>query len=268
VLVISLLIAGVFGTIWFLRSENGYPPIVFEKIAAAVEHGRDSLPGWLADWLPSNSDDLRDALESGLREHVRELELAGMGAGRLLAEILVGMVIGAMIAVRSVAPPGRQKSLARALLARLERFGDSFRNVVFAQLRITAINAALTAIYLLVVLPTFGVHLPLTKTLIAVTFFAGLLPIIGNLLSNSLIVMVSLSVSFSVAVASLIFLIVIHKLEYFLNAHIVGTKINARSWELLVAMLAMEAAFGLAGLIAAPIYYAYLKRELVEQGWV
>ena len=31
---------------------------------------------------------------------------------------------------------------------------------------------------------------------------------------------------------------------------------------LLVAMLLMEAAFGLAGLIAAPIYYAYLKGEL------
>ena len=34
--------------------------------------------------------------------------------------------------------------------------------------------------------------------------------------------------------------------------------------ELLVAMLVMEAAFGVAGLIAAPVYYAYLKRELAD----
>ena len=34
----------------------------------------------------------------------------------------------------------------------------------------------------------------------------------------------------------------IHKLEYFLNARIVGTQIRARAWELLIAMLAMEAA--------------------------
>ena len=66
----------------------------------------------------------------------------------------------------------------------------------------------------------------------------------------------------AVGAAALGFLILIHKLEYFLNARIVGTQIRSRAWELLVAMLAMEAAFGLAGLIAAPIYYAYLKGEL------
>ena len=68
--------------------------------------------------------------------------------------------------------------------------------------------------------------------------------------------------------ASLAFLIVIHKLEYFLNARFVGTRIEARAWELLLAMLLMEAAFGVAGLIAAPIYYAYLKDELVAAGLV
>jgi predicted PurR-regulated permease PerM len=48
-----------------------------------------------------------------------------------------------------------------------------------------------------------------------------------------------------------------------LNARIIGGQIEARAWELLLAMLAMEAAFGLPGVIAAPIFYAYLKRELV-----
>ncbi|HEX5307353.1 MAG TPA: hypothetical protein VFW82_14835, partial [Dyella sp.] len=57
-------------------------------------------------------------------------------------------------------------------------------------------------------------------------------------------------------------LVLIHKLEYFLNARIVGTQIRSSAWELLIAMLVMEAAFGLPGLVAAPIYYAYLKREL------
>jgi predicted PurR-regulated permease PerM len=78
----------------------------------------------------------------------------------------------------------------------------------------------------------------------------------------------ALSISVWVAVAALGFLVVIHKLEYFLNARIIGTQIRARSWELLVAMLVMEAAFGLAGLIAAPVYYAYLKSELETEGMV
>ncbi len=34
---------------------------------------------------------------------------------------------------------------------------------------------------------------------------------------------------------------------------------------LLIAMLVMEAAFGIPGLIAAPIFYAYFKEELREK---
>jgi predicted PurR-regulated permease PerM len=109
------------------------------------------------------------------------------------------------------------------------------------------------------------VHLPLAKTVLVITFLVGLLPVVGNLLSNAIIVILSLSVSLPVAIASLIFLVVIHKLEYFLNAHMIGTQVHAHAWELLLAMLVMEAAFGIPGLIAAPIYYAYIKDELVSR---
>jgi hypothetical protein len=119
-----------------------------------------------------------------------------------------------------------------------------------------------------IVLPLLGIELPLVKTMIAVTFIAGLVPVLGNLVSNAVVVIVSLSVSPYVALGSLIYLVAIHKLEYFLNARLVGTRIEAGAWELLLAMLLMEAAFGVAGLIAAPIYYAYLKDELMGAGWV
>ena len=107
-----------------------------------------------------------------------------------------------------------------------------------------------------------GVHLPLVKTMIAITFVVGLIPVAGNLISNTIIVIVSLSQSLGVAIASLVYLVVIHKLEYFLNARIVGGQIRAYVWELLIAMVMMEAAFGIAGIVAAPIYYAYIKTEL------
>ena len=58
---------------------------------------------------------------------------------------------------------------------------------------------------------------------------------------------------------------IIHKLEYFVNARIIGTQIRARAWELLIAMLVMEAAFGVPGVIAAPIFYAYIKDELTSR---
>jgi predicted PurR-regulated permease PerM len=63
-------------------------------------------------------------------------------------------------------------------------------------------------------------------------------------------------------VTSLVFLIVIHKLEYFVNARVMGGPIQARAWELLLAMLIMDAIFGVAGIVADPIYYACAKKEL------
>jgi len=98
--------------------------------------------------------------------------------------------------------------------------------------------------------------------MIALTFVMGLLPIVGNLVSNTVVIIISLSYSLPLALGSLAFLVVIHKLEYFVNARIVGTQIKAAAWELLLAMLVMEAAFGIPGVIAAPVFYAYAKAEL------
>ena len=53
-----------------------------------------------------------------------------------------------------------------------------------------------------------------------------------------------------------------------MNARIIGARIRARAWELLVAMLVMDAWFGIPGLIASPIYYAYGKDELTKRGLI
>jgi len=63
-------------------------------------------------------------------------------------------------------------------------------------------------------------------------------------------------------------MVVIHKLEYFLNARIIGAHVNARAWELLTAILVMETLFGLYGVVAAPVFYAYVKKELRDRDWV
>ena len=267
-LIVGLVTVAILGAVEFFRSDAGSLPMLFQKMADIVEGARGALPAWLVESLPIGADELRGALSHWLREHAPEVRLVGTEAGIAFAHILVGMVIGAMVSLREAAPAHAQQPLARALVERAARLGESFRRVVFAQLRISALNTVFTGVFLVVLLPLAGVHLPLTKTLIGVTFVAGLLPVIGNLISNAVIVVVSLALSPYVAFASLVFLIVIHKLEYFLNARIVGSQISAQAWELLLAMLAMEAAFGLPGVVAAPIYYAYAKRELADRGLV
>jgi predicted PurR-regulated permease PerM len=216
----------------------------------------------------SSGDDVKEAIVLWLRNHAGEVQLVGKQAGRALAHVLVGMVIGAIVSLHEAQPIRLARPMAQALTERARRLGDAFGRIVFAQVRISAINTAFTTVYLALLLPLFGVDLPLTKALIVITFVAGLLPVLGNLISNTVIVIVSLSQSIEVAAGSLFFLVAIHKLEYFLNARIVGSRIHAHAWELLLAMLVMEAAFGLPGVMAAPIYYAYLKNELENRGLV
>ncbi len=216
----------------------------------------------LVNNLPDSVDDLRKGAIELMRKHAGTLQLAGKGAVRVFVHILIGLVLGAIVALSRTRPAHQMGPLSAALSLRCQRLAEAFHNIVFAQIKISLINTVFTAIFLLGVLPLMGIHVPLAKTLVVVTFVVGLLPVVGNLISNTAIAVAGLSVSLGVGIAALVFLILIHKLEYFLNARIVGTQIRARAWELLVAMLLMEAAFGLSGVIAAPIYYAYLKSEL------
>jgi len=270
---VLLLVAGAigaaaFGVVVFMGSEGGSLSLLLARMADILESSRAQLPQWLADSLPSGAQGISDGAGEWLREHAADLQRIGKETGHNLAHIVFGMIIGALASLREAYGKETGGPLSRALAERVSRLGEAFRRVVFAQVRISAINTVFTALYLGVALPLFHVSLPLTKTMIVVTFVAGLLPVVGNLISNSVIFVVSLAHSPSVAVSSLVFLVVIHKLEYFLNARIVSARISARAWELLTAMLVMESAFGLAGLVAAPICYAWLKDELVRRGLI
>ena len=263
--VVGAVTGAVLGVLAFMGSEGGSFAALLAKMAEIIETSRSTLPAWLADLLPRDGEALRERASHWLREHAAELQLIGKETGHMLAHVLIGMVIGGMVSLREGAASGTSGPLALALAERIFRLGEAFRRVVFAQVRISALNTLFTALYLGALLPLFGVHLPLTKTMIVVTFLAGLLPVVGNLISNSVIFVVSLAHSPGVAISSLAFLVVIHKLEYFLNARIVGAQIRASAWELLTAMLVMESCFGLAGLVAAPICYAWLKDELASR---
>lgn len=260
-----LSLALIFGVIELISVLTDRPEglvAVMRKMAEAVERVSQQLPPWIVAYIPNSGQDLDTMVAQSLRDHARDLLRLTTDVGRVLVHIVIGLVIGGMIAIADLTEKPGRGPLAKALGERARLLALSFRRVVFAQVRISALNTVLTAIYLAIVLPSFGIHLPLTKTMIVVTFVVGLLPVIGNLISNTIISIISLSLSFYVMLGSLAFLILIHKLEYFINAKIVGTQIHARAWEILIAMLVMEAAFGVPGVIAAPVFYAYLKAEL------
>lgn len=243
--------------------ENGVVSLM-RQMASIIEDSRSALPGWANEYLPANAEALKATAVSALRDNASLLKTLGGDVGRALVHILVGMILGALVALNEAMPDRERKPLARLWVEQVRRFGAAFRRVVFAQVRISALNTTLTWLYLAVILPLCGVHLPLVKTMVVLTFVLGLIPVIGNLMSNTIIAVISLSNSLVMMFVSLGYLVVIHKLEYFVNAKIIGSRIQAKAWELLTMMLLMESAFGIPGVIAAPIIYAYVKRELTD----
>ncbi len=262
----------------FWRGHVGNLPDIYQKMADALETTRAALVKQnLGSLLPGMDDasPLSEHMTRWLREHQAALKHAGAEGGRLLLHLLLGVVIGLLVFFEPAAPEGStsakllakplDRPLARALAARVDRFAEAFQSILFAQVEISAINTVLTILFLFAVQPLFGVHLPFRGTLVAVTFVAGLIPIAGNLVSNSIIVIVSLGVSPWAAAGALAFLVAVHKAEYFLNAKIVGSRIGASAWEILLAIVAFEVAFGAVGVVLAPIIYAWVKRELVDR---
>ncbi len=138
---------------------------------------------------------------------------------------------------------------------RFRAFYRSFATVMGAQIIISAINTGLTSIFVL------AVGLPHAVVVIGFTFLCGLLPVVGNLISNTLIVGISFTLSPQMALASLLFLIVIHKLEYFLNSKIIGDRIRNPVWLTLLGLIVGEKLMGIPGMILAPVVLNYLKME-------
>ncbi|RZI92321.1 MAG: AI-2E family transporter [Variovorax sp.] len=233
---------------------------LLDYIARTILELRQKLPPEMAGYLPAAAGDVQYMVANYLRTQAGSLAVAGRAWLNALLFAYVGLIIGGLAAV--TAPPLQRRPLAAQMHRRISTFGDAFRQIVAAQFWIAAFNTMLTAIFLLFLLPLWDLRLPYTPALITLTFLAGLIPIVGNLLCNAVLTLVGLSVSPLTAAACLIFLIVIHKAEYVINAKVVGSRTHMAVWELLSVMFVAEAVFGPAGLVAAPLFYAYLKKEL------
>ncbi len=259
ILVATALVLAGFGLHVLLRNRLGVHDLLLQ-MSDIIESARSWLPAMISEKLPQQ-DDLLASTGALLRQHAAEIGTFGLGALKNIGYALIGILLGSMFAISTRIETHKLGPVSTRLLEQFLAIENAFWRVISAQVRISALNTLLTAIYLLMILPAFDIRLPFTKTLIAVTFIAGLLPVIGNLISNTMITIISVSQSLIVAIGSLAFLIVIHKLEYFVNARFVGQQINAKPHEILVMMLLMEKLFGPAGVVAAPVFYAWLKSE-------
>jgi len=270
---VALLAAAVALLVMMLRRGAGNVPEMMEQMAEILGSVRLWMGGLGRQFIPevmTDAEEFKVIAQGWLKTHAQTLRAGSVWLGVGLVHIIMGGLLAILVFFRHVTHHDAENRgpLARHLVEKVDRLAHAFGRVAMAQVKISAVNTTLTALYLLVALPLFGIRVPFASTLVVVTFLCGLIPVIGNLISNTVITILSMGVSIGCAVASLAYLVVIHKLEYLINARIVGGETDSQAWEILLAIIIGETAFGVGGIVLAPIIYAFLKRELRDRGLV
>ncbi|MEA2489860.1 MAG: hypothetical protein QOH21_1652 [Acidobacteriota bacterium] len=269
----AIVAAGIALTVTMLRRGAGNVPAMMEQMADILGSVRLWLGGLGSQMIPevlTDAEDFKITIVAWLKTHAQTLRAGGMWIGVGLVHTIMGVLLAILVFFRHVTKQDEvnRGPLARQLVEKVDRFAHAFGRVAMAQIKISAVNTTLTALYLLVILPLCGIRVPFATTLVVITFLCGLIPVLGNLISNAVITILSLGVSPATAIASLSFLVVIHKLEYLINSRIVGGETDSQAWEILLAIIVGETAFGVGGVVMAPILYAFIKRELRDRGLV
>jgi predicted PurR-regulated permease PerM len=269
----AVLAAAVALTATMLRRGAGNLPEMMEQMAEILGSVRLWLGGLGRQFIPevmTDAENFKLAIMTWLKTHAQTFRAGGLWLGIGVFYMIMGGLLAILVFFRHVThhDDADRGPLARHLIEKVDRFAHAFSRIATAQIKISAVNTLLTGLYLLVLMPLFGIRIPFATTLVVITFVCGLIPVLGNLISNTVITILSMGVSIGTAAASLTFLVLIHKLEYLVNSRIVGGETDSQAWEILLAIIVGEAAFGIGGVVMAPIVYAFVKRELRDRGLV
>jgi predicted PurR-regulated permease PerM len=266
VLFVIVIALAFWGFVVFLRHTTG-------------REGRDSLMKIVENSLPramtfaeqngiqlpfDDMDSLKLLVVERIRGQMKYLGNFAKVASKEFVFLLIGVVVAGSLFLNPAMDLERGRHRLRnnlytlttdEIVKRFQSFYISFETVMGAQMIIALINTAATAIF------TMATNLPYAPIVIGVTFLCGMLPIIGNIISNSIITLIAFTVSPEKAITALVFLIVLHKLEYFLNSKIIGSRINNPVWLTLLGLILAERLMGVPGIVLAPVILHFIKVE-------
>ena len=139
---------------------------------------------------------------------------------------------------------------------RLRIFYIYFRRVMGGQVIIALINTVISSVAI------FALDLHHPFLMIFVVFFCGLFPVVGNLMSNSVLTINAfVSTGMWGTVFCLVLLVGVHKLEYILNSKIIGGIVHLPMVVSLGALIFCEVLLGISGLILAIPLVLFVRHE-------
>jgi len=153
-------------------------------------------------------------------------------------------------------PDSLMTFLFKFMQMRLRIFYVYFRRVMGGQVLIALINTLISSVVI------FGLHLRHPFLMIFVVLFCGLFPVVGNLMSNSVLTINAFVATGMVGtLICLVLLVGVHKLEYILNSKIIGGIVHLPIAVSLGALIFCEVLLGIPGLILAIPLALFVRQE-------
>ncbi len=234
------------------------------RVAKVVVETRETLPQrmesikdnelflQLKDHLPDG-----DQLAERASHYGEEIAKSAAELGHFAIAFVIGLVLAIVFffdrekvfAFRDLLP---HISIFSTLLRWAEHAAEAVSLMVQVQLLVAGVNALLTLPVLLLI----GVHH--VPALMVLIFVAGLIPVVGNLISGGVLMLVAFQAKGVPGVLIFVALtFVLHKVEaYYLNPRLTSRHVKLPSFLLILSLIACEHLFGIVGLfLSFPILF-------------
>lgn len=234
------------------------------RLAALVVETRETLPQRIATmrehpWFQQLQQHLPDSedLAQSAEHYAADVAKSAAAIGRGFLSALIGLILAVVYFLDEERIRAFRDSLApRSLFGTLVRWCEHLAEAVSLTVQLQLVVAAVNAVLTLPVLLLIGVpHVPALMVLI---FVSGLIPVVGNLISGAVLIVLAYQVKGWLGVGLFVVLtFVLHKIEsYYLNPRLTARHVALPGFVLILSLLAWEHLLGFAGLfVSFPALY-------------
>ncbi|MFZ5439073.1 MAG: AI-2E family transporter [Myxococcota bacterium] len=234
------------------------------RLATLVVETRETLPARIAavrehPWYQQLQQHLPDSedLAQSAEHYAADVAKSAAAIGRMFLSALIGLILAIVYFLDEERIRAFRDSLApRSMFGTLARWFEHLAEAVSLTVQLQLVVAALNTVLTLPVLWLISVpHVPALMVLI---FLSGLIPVVGNLISGAVLVVLAYQVKGWLGVGLFVVLtFVLHKIEsYYLNPRLTARHVALPGFVLILSLLAWEHLLGFAGLfVSFPFLY-------------
>jgi predicted PurR-regulated permease PerM len=234
------------------------------RLAKLMVETRDTLPQRMAalrehPWYATLQEHLPDSedLAQSAEHYAADVARSAAAIGRGFLMAVIGLILAIVYFLDQERIKAFRDSLdARSLFGTLVRWGEHLAESVSLTVQVQLVVAACNAVLTLPVLLLIGV--PRVAALMVLIFVSGLIPVVGNLISGAVLVVLAYQVKGWFGVALFVVLtFVLHKIEsYYLNPRLTARHVALPGFVLILSLIAWEHLLGFAGLfVSFPFLY-------------